>query len=200
MGSPPLARRGPARPEDVLQPWRFTSARTERTTSSTAPKPPTAVHLRSHGEDSAGPNTPWGSAGSPPLARRGLQGERPLGGGDRFTSARTERTPARPRGDGERTVHLRSHGEDDAYTQGGHVADGSPPLARRGPLLTWHSPGTLQVLYGTGMSSQRIGDPLLQLRPHGQESRVLRLLRCGLCAGGGALSVGRVIRWRHDEA
>ncbi len=131
-GSPPLARRGPPQHEPQEDRRRFTSARAERTRPD-LPDGPSAVHLRSRGEDRGPAGQACEDGGSPPLARRGhVRGAPPLEL-QRFTSARAERTSCVARKSAPATVHLRSRGEDNGSQGRDMAALGSPPLARRGP-------------------------------------------------------------------
>ncbi len=145
-GSPPLARRGrdPARPRRPQV--RLTSARAERTCRSARAAPGRPAHLRSRGEDTASPSPCVWAAGSPPLARRGLTVLSDRLSRARLTSARAERTYQNPGVCSLGPAHLRSRGEDLRSFIPKVYARGSPPLARRGPFLTWVSSGGLQSL------------------------------------------------------
>jgi hypothetical protein len=132
-GSPPFARRGHPRHPQHLADARLTSAYAERAGPPCHRKRTSTAHLCSREEGSFS----WASAtspiGSPPLARRGQNGQRDADPYLRLTSARAERTAPRPPRAAGAPAHLRSRGEDAWNGRAGRSRTGSPPLTRRGP-------------------------------------------------------------------
>ncbi len=144
-GSPPLAWRRPIRLRLPARRRRLTSARARRTSAPCRGGTRWSAHLRSRGEDRRRTWRPSRTAGSPPLARRGHQGDRPGRPGTRLLSARVERTRWHIGAMRGPTAHQRSRGEDTVVEGTGKDDDGSPPLARRGPkpVLTHRRGGRL---------------------------------------------------------
>ncbi len=134
-GSPPLARRAPPQMARPRPHRRLTSARAE----STTPEPPGVAagpaHLRSRGEHQSGCTSQARQVGSPPLARRARRPGRGRVRVPRLTSARAESTRRQPWPARGPAAHLRSRGEHTNLKGSPAFENGSPPLARRAPVV-----------------------------------------------------------------
>ncbi|MGX1152553.1 hypothetical protein RKD39_000131 [Streptomyces albogriseolus] len=96
----------------------------------------TAAHLRSRGEDSSSSSSTSTatSASSPPLARKGPCPDRTPPGRSAHLRSRGEDGDCSPPA-ARPAAHLCSRGEDFHFHPRDLVVVGSPPLARRGPLV-----------------------------------------------------------------